>query len=328
MFAKAGMLGKLAIVTTVALALRLLAPGALAELERLILKDNGLVCFENGGIAGKTEAYDAYIEEFLSQEDPNGLPRVADSTAYRPLTIRDDIVYDQNGNAIGILSGSAAPEAPQISKEPSEPEKRPSAPAASTPAEVYSSSTTVYAKASASGKELATLEKGTRLDILSSHGEWVKISCEGNEGFVQVEDLALLERMVGEVQEAAYVRDAATGKSVQLPAGTIVFVAGKAENDFRIENLSGTATGWIAKDALAQIDYPALPAQLAQNAALYAIDDETGASQQIPPQGAIVYVVGEKDGMLVVEDETHAQQYKAEKMSVLSTTGEGNWHFS
>ena len=104
MFAKAGMLGKLAIVTTVALALRLLAPGALAELERLILKDNGLVCFENGGIAGKTEAYDAYIEEFLSQEDPNGLPRVADSTAYRPLTIRDDIVYDQNGNAIGILS--------------------------------------------------------------------------------------------------------------------------------------------------------------------------------------------------------------------------------
>lgn len=175
------MLGKLAIVTTVALALRLLAPGALAELERLILKDNGLVCFENGGIAGKTEAYDAYIEEFLSQEDPNGLPRVADSTAYRPLTIRDDIVYDQNGNAIGILSGSAAPEAPQISKEPSEPEKRPSAPAASTPAEVYSSSTTVYAKASASGKELATLEKGTRLDILSSHGEWVKISFEGNE---------------------------------------------------------------------------------------------------------------------------------------------------
>ena len=236
MFAKAGMLGKLAIVTTVALALRLLAPGALAELERLILKDNGLVCFENGGIAGKTEAYDAYIEEFLSQEDPNGLPRVADSTAYRPLTIRDDIVYDQNGNAIGILSGSAAPEVPQISKEPSEPEKRPSAPAASTPAEVYSSSTTVYAKASASGKELATLEKGTRLDILSSHGEWVKISFEGNEGFVQVEDLALLERMVGEVQEAAYVRDAATGKSVQLivfvAAGTIVFVAGKTENDF------------------------------------------------------------------------------------------------
>ena len=300
MFAKAGMLGKLAIVTTVALALGLLAPGALAELERLILKDNGLVCFENGGIAGKTEAYDAYIEEFLGQEDPNGLPRVADSTAYRPLTIRDGVVYDQNGNAIGILSGSAAPEVPQISKEPSEPEKRPSAPAASTPAEVYSSSTTVYAKASASGKELATLEKGTRLDILSSHGEWVKISCEGNEGFVQVEDLALLERMVGEVQEAAYVRDAATGKSVQLPAGTIVFVAGKTENDFRIENLSGTATGWIAKDAL----------------------------QQIPPQGAIVYVVGEKDGMLVVEDETHAQQYKAEKMSVLSTTGEGNWHFS
>ena len=68
--------------------------------------------------------------------------------------------------------------------------------------------------------------------------------------------------------------------------------------------------------------------QALQNAALYAIDDETGASQQIPPQGAIVYVVGEKDGMLVVEDETHAQQYKAEKMSVLSTTGEGNWHFS
>lgn len=72
MFAKAGMFKKLAIVTTVALALGLLAPGALAELERLILKDNGLVYFENGGIAGKTEAYDAYIEEFLGQEDPNG----------------------------------------------------------------------------------------------------------------------------------------------------------------------------------------------------------------------------------------------------------------
>ena len=319
------MLGKLAIVTTVALALRLLAPGALAELERLILKDNGLVCFENGGIAGKTEA--AYIEEFLSQEDPNGLPRVADSTAYRPLTIRDGVVYDQNGNAIGILSGSAAPEAPQISKEPSEPEKRPSAPAASTPAEVYSSSTTVYAKASASGKELATLEKGTRLDILSSHGEWVKISCEGNEGFVQAEDLALLERMVGEVQEAAYVRDAATGESVQLPAGTIVFVAGKTENDFRIENLSGTATGWIAKDALAQIDYPTLPAKLAQDAALYALDDETGATQQIQPEGTVVYVVGEKDGMLVVEDESRIQAYTVERICVSSVTGKGDWHF-
>ena len=54
---------------------------------------------------------------------------------------------------------------------------------------------------------------------------------------MQAEDLALLERMVGEVQEAAYLRDAATGESVQLPAGTIVFVAGNTENDFRIENL-------------------------------------------------------------------------------------------
>lgn len=316
MRAKTGMFGKLAVVMTIAMALGLLAPGALAELERLILKENGLVYFENGGIAGKTEAYDAYIQEFLSQEDPNGLPRAADSTFYRPVTIRDGVVYDQNGNAAGILSGSAS----QPEKEPSEPQKRPSSPADPIPAEVYTASTTVYGQASASGTELATLEKGTRLNILNSHGEWVKISCEGNEGFVQVEDLALLERMVGRVQKDAFVRDAATGKSVQLPAGTIVFVAGKTENDFRVENLSGTATGWIAKDALAQVDYPTIPVQLAQDAALYPADGETSALQQIQLQGAVFYVVGEKDGMLVVEDETRAQQFRVKKTHALAIT--------
>ena len=316
MRAKTGMFGKLAVVMTIAMALGLLAPGALAELERLILKENGLVYFESGGIAGKTEAYDAYIQEFLSQEDPNGLPRAADSTFYRPVTIRDGVVYDQNGNAAGILSGSAS----QPEKEPSEPQKRPSSPADPIPAEVYTASTTVYGQASASGTELATLEKGTRLNILNSHGEWVKISCEGNEGFVQVEDLALLERMVGRVQEDAFVRDAATGKSVQLPAETIVFVAGKTENDFRVENLSGTATGWIAKDALAQVDYPTIPVQLTQDAALYPAGGETSALQQIQLQGAVFYVVGEKDGMLVVEDETRAQQFRVKKTHALAIT--------
>lgn len=48
MRAKTGMFGKLAVVMTIAMALGLLAPGALAELERLILKENGLVYFENG----------------------------------------------------------------------------------------------------------------------------------------------------------------------------------------------------------------------------------------------------------------------------------------
>lgn len=156
----------------------------------------------------------------------------------------------------------------------------------------------------------------------------MKISCEGNEGFVQVEDLALLERMVGEVQEAAYVRDAATGKSVQLPTGTIVFVAGKTENDFRIENLSGTATAGSPKTRWRKSIIPPFPPNWRRTPPCTRSTMKPAPSQQIPPQGAIVYVVGEKDGMLVVEDETHAQQYKAEKMSVLSTTGEGNWHFS
>ena len=115
-------------------------------------------------------------------------------------------------------------------------------------AEVYSKTMKCYLKASTSSKYLGSLKRGTDIEILSMTSTWAKIEYEDYIVYAKLKDIILDEdeRIKGYTSVVAPVyKYAGSGKLGTVPAGTVVYAAGRNGSYFMVQNYSGSFTGYI-----------------------------------------------------------------------------------
>lgn len=123
-----------------------------------------------------------------------------------------------------------------------------SALAASMSARINSSSAKVYSAPSASGKYVSG-GKGVKVTITAYNGSWSRISYRGNTGYIQTKYLNLTDRIKAYTGKSTAVYKQATSSSSRmgtLPIGTAVYVVGRDGSYFRIQNASGSVTGYVS----------------------------------------------------------------------------------
>ena len=120
--------------------------------------------------------------------------------------------------------------------------------AASYSAKINSSACKVYKSASTSSKVLCSDVKDLRVSITGYSGDWAKVSYKGHTGYVKCEYLTLSSRLPAYTAKSAPVYKRASSSSSKLGtlgAGSTVYVVGMDDGYYRIQNRSGSVTGYV-----------------------------------------------------------------------------------
>lgn len=127
-----------------------------------------------------------------------------------------------------------------------------SALAASFKARINSSSAKVYNVPSTSSRIYVKGGKNITVTVTGYSSGWARISYRGNTGYTKVENLNLVNRPKAYTAKSTPVyRTASTASRMgTLGIGKTVYVAGISGGYYRIQNASGTLTGYVPKDAL------------------------------------------------------------------------------
>ena len=129
----------------------------------------------------------------------------------------------------------------------------PSALAASFKAKINSSSSAVYSYPSTSSTRLCRGVKGITVTVTAYSGDWAKISYRGNTGYMQIKYLNLNNRITAYTQSSCSVYRLASSSSSKmgtLDSATTVYVIGVDGSYCRVQNKSGTVTGYIRTSQL------------------------------------------------------------------------------
>lgn len=124
----------------------------------------------------------------------------------------------------------------------------PAALAASYSARINSSACKVYKSASSSSKVLCSDVKDLRVSITGYSGDWAKVSYRGYTGYVKCEYLTLSSRLTAYTAKSAPVYKRAASSSSKLgtlSTGSTVYIVGMDNGYYRIQNRSGSVTGYI-----------------------------------------------------------------------------------
>lgn len=124
----------------------------------------------------------------------------------------------------------------------------PAALATSYSAKINSSACKVYKSASTSSKVLCSDVKDLRVSITGYSGDWAKVSYKGNTGYVKCEYLTLSSRLPAYTAKSTPVYKRAASSSSKLGTlgtGSTVYVVGMDNGFYRIQNRSGSITGYI-----------------------------------------------------------------------------------
>ena len=124
----------------------------------------------------------------------------------------------------------------------------PAALAASYSAKINSSACKVYKSASTSSKVLCSDVKDLRVSITGYSGDWAKVSYKGNTGYVKCEYLTLSSRLPAYTAKSTPVYKRAASSSSKLGTlgtGSTVYVVGMDDGYYRIQNRSGSVTGYV-----------------------------------------------------------------------------------
>ena len=124
----------------------------------------------------------------------------------------------------------------------------PAALATSYSAKINSSACKVYKSASTSSKVLCSDVKNLRVSITGYSGDWAQVSYKGYTGYVKCEYLTLSSRLPAYTAKSAPVYKRASSSSSKLgtlDAGSTVYVVGMDDGYYRIQNRSGSVTGYI-----------------------------------------------------------------------------------
>ena len=112
-------------------------------------------------------------------------------------------------------------------------------------------STKVYQKATTSARS-AKVPKGLRVDLKACAKGWGKITYKGRTAYVKLKYLDRVNPLKAYVTEAASIyRDSSASKKLATaPAGTVVYVVGVDGSYVRVQNKSGSETGYIKAGVL------------------------------------------------------------------------------
>ena len=133
---------------------------------------------------------------------------------------------------------------------------------ASRTAYVSCSALNVRKSASATSKKLGALPQGTKVKVLSVSGSWAKISYKGHTGYAATQYLSSSKSTSASGKRIkAYVtaqtgvyRYASTGSTRLGTAGKgrAVYVVGKSGSFYKVQNASGSRTGYILSSKLSR----------------------------------------------------------------------------
>lgn len=117
---------------------------------------------------------------------------------------------------------------------------------ASFQAEVFTSAK-VYNIPSTSGKSVS-VSSGLEVTVTATSGNWAKISCNGHSGYIQIAYLNLVDRPTAYTAKSTPVYRSPSSSSSRLGTlsiGTKVYVVNKVNGYYRVQNSSGSVTGYI-----------------------------------------------------------------------------------
>ncbi len=130
--------------------------------------------------------------------------------------------------------------------------------AESVKAKVNSSSAKIYKSASSSAKHVS-MKKGTQVTVTAVKGSWAKVKVSGKTGYMPTKYLSktssaskstskkAAKRTAGYASKNTYVYKSASSGSARrsISRNTKVYVVGKSGSYYKVQNASGSATGYI-----------------------------------------------------------------------------------
>jgi len=119
---------------------------------------------------------------------------------------------------------------------------------------INASSVRVYQSASTSSRSV-TLSKGTTVTVTAVSGGWARITKNGKTAYVDVKYLTTTSKYPCYTnQSVAVYKGASTssGKLGTLSVNTKVYAVGVEGGFYRVQNSSGSVTGYVAKSALSK----------------------------------------------------------------------------
>lgn len=124
---------------------------------------------------------------------------------------------------------------------------------ASTSAKVNSGSARLYSSDSSSSNSVP-LEKGMSVTVKDVSGDWAKVSVKGVTGYVPVKYLNASSRYAAYTTKSTYVYKSASSSSdkVSVGANTKLYVVGVSGDYLRVQNSSGSKTGYVAASAVSR----------------------------------------------------------------------------
>lgn len=108
------------------------------------------------------------------------------------------------------------------------------------------SNTKVYSSPSTSSASLP-MQKGLNLKLTGISGNWARVKYNGVTGYCNIACLNTTTRYPGYTSRKTNIYKSATTNSAKatLPANTKVYVIGKSGSYFRVQNASGSVTGYV-----------------------------------------------------------------------------------
>lgn len=113
-------------------------------------------------------------------------------------------------------------------------------------------STSVYNIPSTSGKSIR-VPKGLTVTMTAYQGDWARVSYKGHTAYIPLTYLNLVNRLTAYTAKSTPVYRSPSSSSQKmgtLSIATAVYVVGKSGNFYRVQNASGSVTGYVSMDNL------------------------------------------------------------------------------
>ena len=125
--------------------------------------------------------------------------------------------------------------------------------ALATSARVNSGSARIYSSSSTSA-DSAPLEKGMSVSVKDVSGNWATVRVRGVTGYVPVKYLNASTRYAAYTRRATCIYKSASSASskVEVGANTRLYVVGVSGDYLRVQNASGSKTGYVAASAVSR----------------------------------------------------------------------------
>lgn len=124
---------------------------------------------------------------------------------------------------------------------------------ASVKVKVNSSSAYVYQKPSSSSKHIKC-PAGVKLTCTGYSGSWARVSYKGNTGYMRIQYLNLTNRVKAYTKSSTtvYKKASSSSKLCTISAGSTVYAIGYSGGYVRIQNKSGSQTGYVKSSKLSK----------------------------------------------------------------------------